>query len=202
MSEQIPNKLLEQLIKNFNVSKKEADSWKLKLDELTKLFLNSEATVYCEDCGLIFYSGKAQPVACEKNYVDWKMLSFRHAWDTQHKVKVYLPFFTAQMAELNFKSAAMFGFTKQAFKQLDFDEFNQINYSLSVERLRNNLIASGDGAAFHKNDFNWDAGSRCSCSVCHKEYYDPKAACLCHRELKQWLPLGEVESIKVRRLVH
>lgn len=198
-NESIPNKLLDALAGHLQVSKSERDEWQKKLSELTQLFLTSEATVYCEDCGLVFYHGLAKPVACEKDYVDWKMLSFRHAWDTRHKVKVYLPFFVAQAAQLNYKNAAMYGFTKQALKGLKFDENMQVEYSLFVEELRSRLVNMGDPCARRCNDENWDARSTCFCSVCHKEFYSPKDACMCHSELKPWLPLDEVKGIVVKR---
>jgi hypothetical protein len=195
--EEIPAKLLAAISQHLEVHETIKNEWQIKLSELTKVFLNSEATVYCEDCGLVFYSGSARPVALEKDYVDWKMLSFRHVWDTQHKVKVYLPFFLAQAAMIKQKNPAMYGFTKYAVKSLKFDDNMQVEYYLAVEEMRESL--AGTPEFTRTNDMNWDENSSCFCSVCKKEYYDPKKACLCHSESKPWLPLGEVESIKVRR---
>jgi hypothetical protein len=197
--EKIPEKLLVALSEHLKISQQTSSEWQKKLTDLTMLFFNSEATVYCEDCGLVFYYGKAKPVACEKRFVDWKMLSFRHVWDTRHKVKVYLPFFMAQSALLASKNPAVYGFTKQAMRTLKFDENNQIAYYLAVEALRQQLEDSGDMCINRTSDQNWDAGSSCFCSICGKEYYDPKTACLCHSESKPWLPIKEVESIRVRR---
>lgn len=196
--EEIPPKLLSVIAEHLKLSETEKGSCQQKLDELTKIFLTSESTVYCEDCGLVFFYGKAQPIASEKRFVDWKMLSFRHAWDTKHKVKIHLPFFTANAAMLARKSSSAFTFWNYAKHSLDFDDNNEVEYYLEVEKLRDRLEGTPQGDK--KNDENWDANSTCFCSICGKEYYDPKRACLCHSEMKPWLPMKEVESIRVRRL--
>jgi hypothetical protein len=84
---------------------------------------------------------------------------------------------------------------------LGFDEVGQACYYLEVEKLRQRFKEVGGVCAHCSNDENWDAGSSCVCSVCGKEYYDPKETCLCHAELKPWLPLKEVDSIHVNPIV-
>lgn len=201
MSENIPNILLNKIADKLELSPNLKDTWQNKLTDLKEQFLKSEAVVYCEDCGLIFYSGIAKSVINEKHYVDWKLLSFRHVWDTKHKVKIYLPFFLAAdkiVENKDKKYSKLINNVRQQF--LGFDNFNQVCYYLEVEKLRERLINMGSVKAQKSHDSNWDVNSRCECSVCYTSFYDPKEACNCHSEQKPWLPLNEVELINVRRL--
>jgi hypothetical protein len=75
---QIPDKMLQIVANKLQLSNGVRDELAFKLTELKKAFLGSDATVYCEDCGIVFFYGKVERVACEKRFVDWKMLSFRH----------------------------------------------------------------------------------------------------------------------------
>jgi hypothetical protein len=201
MGEEIAEKVLNGMAEKLQVAPSEKADLDLKLAELKKTFLTSQATVYCEDCGLIFYSGFAAPVATEKEFVDWKMLSFRHVWDQGHKVKVYLPYFSALNQMLLKKNKALARIMQNIRKNaLGFDDSEQVCYFLEVEKFRERLQRNGSHRACLSNDQNWDANSRCVCSVCHKSYYDPKNACLCHAEQKPWLPMSEVNSIQVRQI--
>lgn len=192
----IPEKLLDTLTKRLEISDSEKKDFFIKLADLVNTFLNSEATVYCEDCGLVFYYGFAKVVANEEDFVDWKMLSFRHVWDNKHKVKILLPFFSALDIRLTTKDKYLSSIISNIKNQrLGFDEFNQVCYYSEVEKLRSRLVNTD--FVSRSNDENWDLGSRCVCSYCHKSYYDPKEACLCHREFKPWLPMSEIESIHV-----
>ena len=195
-NEKIPQTILQAINKHFNLSEDEGQE---KLVELTKVFLNSDATVYCEDCGLIFYYGKAEPLAKEKAFVDWKFLSFRHVWGTKHKVKIFMPFYSVTDKQLDSKNKSLASMIKEIRRNyLGFDEVDQVCYYLEVEKLRERLHQNGSYRVALSNDENWDVNSTCFCSVCKKEYRNPKTACLCHRESKPWLPLSEVESIRVK----
>lgn len=197
-SEKIPQTILQAISKHLNLPEGEGQK---KLVELTRFFLNSDATVYCEECGLIFYSGLAEPVAKEKTFVDWKFLSFRHVWDTRHKVKVFMPFFMVTDKQLESKNKTLASMIKEIRRNaLGFDENDQVCYYLEVEKLRQRLHQNGSYRVSLSNDENWDVNSTCFCSVCKKEYRNPKVACLCHRESKPWLPMSEVESIRVKGL--
>ena len=196
-NENIPQTILSTISRHFKIPEAEGQK---KLAELTKVFLNSDATVYCEDCGVVFYSGKADPVAREHLYVEWKYLSFRHVWDTKHKVKIYMPFFLATGKQVESKNKALASMMKEIRRHaLGFDDAEQVCYYLEVEKLRDRFVQNGSYRAALSNDENWDANSTCFCSVCKKEYRNPKVACLCHKEVKPWLPLDEVETIKFRR---
>lgn len=199
MSENIPKQLLDGISKNLEVSETVKGEWKNKLADLKKQFLTSQATVYCEDCGLVFYNGSADVVSNEDRFVEWKMLSFRHVWDTRHKVKIYMPFFLVGDAMVKQKNPLFAQMIMRIRTQrLGFDEFGQVCFYEQVEDLRDRLC--GSPKSQRSNDENWDVRSRCVCSVCGKSYYDPKDACLCHDESKPWLPMSEVNSINVRRL--
>ena len=196
----IPEKLLEAITNKMEISELGKVELQNKLAEFKKLFLTSQATVYCEDCGLVFYSGLAAPVVNEKRFVDWKMLSFRHVWDKQHKVKIYMPYFLAADKMLEKENKYLAKLMKTVRKNdLGFDENEQVCYYLEVEKRREIIRLNGSHRYHLSNDQNWDGGSRCTCSVCFREYYDPKDACLCHSEQKPWLPLGEVNSINVKK---
>ena len=199
--EEISSKLLDTLATNLKISDETKQCWQQKLSDLKTVFLNSEATVYCEDCGVVFYYGKTNIVVREERFVDWKMLAFRHCWDTKHKVKLYVPFFLATVAQVSEKNTiASTLISKFMSSNLGFDDANQICYYLEVERLRKQLVARGSPLVGWKHDTNWDVNSRCICSVCGQVFYDPKDACLCHSEYKRWLPLEEVKGIDVRKL--
>jgi len=198
---EIPEKMLDVISNKLQLSSTENGEMQKKLAELKNQLLTSQATIYCEDCGLVFYSGLVAPIINEQNFVDWMMLSFRHVWDTQHKVKIYLPFFLAANQML-FKGNKYLANVQKTIRMqaLGFDKSEQVCYYLEVEKKRERLKLSGSPRASMSNDENWDSGSRCVCSICHKQYYNPKDACLCHAEQKPWLPMTEVNSIKVRRL--
>lgn len=156
----------------------------LKLKEQIELFKNSEAVVVCEDCATIFYCGKAETVAMTREFVDWKMLATRHVWDTQHKVVVFLPYFSMSMFPLS-------KFTEY----IDPNDNTKILYYKQVEKHRENR----PDRAKNTFDQNWDVRSRCYCSVCFKGYYNPKDACMCHMDMKPYLPMSEVNTIMVKQ---
>lgn len=159
-----------------------------QINEMLTLFENSEATVYCHDCGLIFYAGTVEKLMEGDKFVDWKMLSFRHVWDLHHKVKVYMPFFKVSAFPL-WRLVSRFS-----------SESNMVlNYYEEVEAFRRRLIENNDPRYMLTNDQNWDASSRCYCSTCGKSYYDPKEACLCCPGSKRGLPQEEVETIRVKK---
>lgn len=158
-----------------------------KINELLKMFEASNGTVYCEDCNLLFFSGKAGTIANEKRYVDWKMLAFRHVWDTKHKVVVQLPF-------MGLATFPLSGFVPL----IDPQDSTKFLYWKSVEEFRSRLLSRGSFRALRSNDKNWDTGSRCVCSTCGKSYYDPKEACYCCYGTKPWIPYAEADTIKVR----
>ncbi len=159
----------------------------LKVLEQLKLFRDSDAIVYCDDCKTVFYSGNAHVVAEEKRFVDWKMLSFRHVWDTKHKVKVYLSYFGLSTVSLS-----------QYLPYFDPQDNRIVNYYETVEEKRQTMIEHNDYRAFKSHDENWDSKSRCTCSTCGKSYYDPKDACYCCYGTKPWLPYKEVDTIMVK----
>ena len=197
--EEISSTLLESLATKLKVTEETKHNWQQKLSDLKTVFLNSEATVYCEDCGVVFFYGKTNIVVREERFVDWKMLSFRHCWDTRHKVKVYMPFFLATQAQVSEKNTIASTLIKRFMtSRLDFDEVGQMCFYVKVDQLRKHYDGTLRGQ--HTHDENWDVTSRCVCSVCDKVFYDPKAACLCHSEVKRWLPLEEVKGIDVRKL--
>jgi hypothetical protein len=197
--ESIAKKVFETVTKNIADLPETAKSdLQMKFEDMKKVFVNSEATIYCEDCGAIFYYGKAFGVISEQRYVDYKMLAFRHIWDTRHKVKISLPFMVASASTLAVKNPALYAAWKHVRNTLLFDDNDQVEYFRSVESMRERLINSGQPQAYQSNDENWDYASTCICSVCGKSYHDPKRACLCHVESKSWLPMEEVNSIKVR----
>lgn len=198
---EIPESILtlcENMISILDAPEKSKE-YRDKIKLLLNYLLESPANVYCEDCGLIFFEGLVDTVLNEKRFVDWKMLSFRHCWDTRHKVKVALPMFVAFKAQL-IKSPMFFTLIKNLLPIFKFDDFGNVCYYLEVEDLRERLEMRGSKQAFNSSDVNWDRGSRCVCSFCGKNYYDPKKACLCHSDTKPWLPMGEVESIRVKPL--
>jgi len=165
------------------------------IDSQVKLLEESDSIVYCEDCGLTFYLGKknAQLIVVNNTFLDFKMLTFRHAWDTGHKVKISIRYFKQQISKLN-----------KMFPLKDylpiFDEWNDIDYSVVVEKRREYLKSRGDSRAYQPFDANWDSNSRCVCSVCGAAHYDPRDACYCCRDGKGWLPVGEVEKIAVKKI--
>jgi hypothetical protein len=151
------------------------------------LLLNSDALVYCKDCGLVFYYGSATPILETTKYYEFKMLAFRHVWDTQHTVKIALAYF---------KSAP---FSMKAMGAPQFDENNEINYSEKVEELREQLRWKGSIKVQNTFDENWDERSKAFCVTCGKEYHDPKDACYCCIGTKPWLPMKEVETLRVTK---
>jgi hypothetical protein len=111
-----------------------------------------------------------------------------------------MPFFLVADKMLEKENRVLASLMKTIRKNaLGVDENGQVCYYLEVEKLRERLRLNGSHRYNLSNDQNWDRNSRCACSVCGKDYYDPKDACLCHSEQKLWLPHGEVESINVKR---
>lgn len=153
-----------------------------KINEQLDIFRNSEAVVVCEDCATIFYSGFAKVIAETKKFVDWKMLAFRHVWDTHHKVVIFMPYFGLSM------------FSMSHFNPLiDPQDNTKILYYQTVERLRQNR----PDRAKRSFDENWKDNDTCYCSVCGKRYFNPKDACYCCFESKPFLPKTEIETIRV-----
>jgi hypothetical protein len=200
-NQEIPNKLLEIISTKLQVNPELKSEWMLKLAELRKQFLTGQAVVYCEDCGAVFFNGKTEDVVNENDFTEWKMLSSRHVWDRKHKVKVYMPYFLATGQMIANANPFLNMMVKNVLRNLGFDENNQVNYYLQMEGLRERLQLQGSERVNRSFDLNWDNGSKCVCSVCRKTYVYSKDACLCHAELKPWLPMDEVNSIcNVRRL--
>jgi hypothetical protein len=161
------------------------------LEDQAKLLEKSNSIVYCSDCGIIFYLGynTSDLIMNNKQFLDFKMLSFRHAWDTKHIVKISLEYFKQKIPGLG-KIFSLNHFLPM------FDENNEINYSKVVEDKRKSMV--GTKFVKHTHDENWDAGSVCFCSVCKKPYSNPKEACYCCFGQKPWMPYNVVDTIKVK----
>ena len=141
-------------------------------------FMMSKAKVYCQTCGVTFYSGFAFGVMEESDVIwDFRYLAFRHAWDNpDHIVVVYLPFIAEHSKP---KHDGIF------------------NYSEIVEKLRQRMRDAGDPRGWRKADENWNENEdRIMCSVCKKIYNNVRQACLCCINEKPWLPLSELEGLK------
>ncbi len=162
------------------------------VEDQVKLLEKSDSIVYCSDCGLTFYLGykNSNKIVFDKRFLDFEMLAFRHSWDTRHTVKISLAFFKQKLPGVGF-------FSLNRFLPV-FDKDNEINYSKIVEDKREWLESVGSERARHSHDENWDAGSRCYCSVCGKSFADPKQACMCCFGQKPWMPYNEVEKINVK----
>lgn len=159
-----------------------------KIEEQLNIFRESEAVVFCEDCLTVFCAGNAQTVAETKTFDDWKMLAFRHVWDTQHKVVIHFPYFALSMFSLSNYS-----------NLFDPQDKTKVLYYKTVEQLRTSLLMKGDPRANRSNDENWDANSVCFCSTCGKSHHNPKDACYCCYGTKQWMPFSEVDTIEIRK---
>lgn len=178
------NRVVSCLKKLFRDKIPNAD---LKIDEQLKIFRESEAVVVCEDCLELFFSGKTRTIVETKCFVDWKMLAFRHAWDTRHKVVIFLPYFGVSLIRLS------------TFNKLISPEDNsKVLFYKLVEEKREKYLMNNDARAHKSFDGNWDLNSQCFCSTCGTAYYDPQDACYCCYGSKPWMPFEEVNTIKVK----
>jgi ribosomal protein S27E len=161
----------------------------LKLKEQLSIFRNSESLVYCETCGLIFFSGKAKVVAEETRYVEWKMLSFRHCWDREdHKVVISMPYFGLSILPLG-----------SLVRYFDPEDNTKINYYEKVADKKKHYKEIGHIRAFKSFDQNWldSPNSKCVCSVCGSSYASPRDACFCHMDQKPFLSFSDINSLTI-----
>jgi hypothetical protein len=178
---------ISQAVQNHygNADKETVDSI---INEQLKAFAGSECQVYCKDCGLIFYFGVGSSgMLMDKRFLDWKMLAFRHAWDTGHKVKVASKYFTGAN-KVSLKVLATFGITG-----VD----GQFDYSEQVRKLKERYHASGNPRLGRSFDENWTPRDVCVCSVCGETHNSPRDACYCCFGSKGWMPFSEVDKINV-----
>ncbi len=157
------------------------------ISEQLEAFRKSDVRVYCVDCGLLFYVGNVNCLMDDR-FWDWKMLAFRHVWDTNHMVKVTLGYFARQrgLPRRFLEASGLVG------SNGDFD------YSMHVRKFRDRLEHLYDPRAKRTNDQNWDSLSSCFCSVCEEEYQNPKEACYCCFGQKPWMPYNEVDTIVIQ----
>jgi len=162
------------------------------IEEQKHALVESDCAVYCKDCGVIFFMGykTVDLVAFNREFLDFKMLAFRHAWDTGHNVMVSLAYF-----KQNITGAKLLPSLVPAF-----NEDNEINYSKSVEQLRERLKLQGSSRAGKSFDENWNGKDECVCSVCKKTYSNPRVACYCCFGQKPWMPYDVVDTIRVGKV--
>ena len=158
------NVIVESL-RQWGIGKAKLDEVQRKIKTAKEELLSSIATVYCETCGLMFYSGEARKIMnAERIITDFRMLAFRHAWDNQdHNVVVEII-------------------------------IGKIDYSPNVNNFRQRLISKGDPRQYRTSDQNWNPrADRVACSTCGRLFNNIKEACSCCSETKPFLFLEGLE---------
>ena len=177
-----------------------------------ELFLNSPTKIFCSTCGIVFYEGSTRKYL-DSLFYDFKMLAFRHVWDTKHSVKIETAYLTLRKNEFRkgieayakgkYEEAVRIlrhiGFLPLNLVGFDLSRFNpelQLDYSSFVDDLRMKFKNTQDKRLNHTFEENWDDNSSCFCSECKKEYHSPREACYCCQETKSWMPWFEVNSLR------
>lgn len=158
----------------------------------------SNTKIFCSNCKIIFYDGETSKYLASLFY-EFKMLAFRHAWDTKHRIKIETSYISEHKKEF-YKGLQTFSKYNLLPQGVDLGRFNQnlqLDYTSFVEGLRQQMNDNHDKRLNQTFEENWDLGSTCFCSTCQKEYHSPKEVCYCCSGSKIWMPWNEVNSLKV-----